>query len=77
MGRVAAALLLLALTAAPARQVFNWVNIDHLNQKLCGQVIDFTHNHGADRRICSPILGGRAISTCTCRRTTTRRSPIR
>jgi S-formylglutathione hydrolase FrmB len=53
-----AALLLLASTATPApAQVFNWVNIDHLNEKLHGRVLDFTHNHGADRRSCSPILG--------------------
>ena len=52
------ALLLLVATAAPARaQVFNWVNLDHLNSKLRGRVIDFTENHGSDRRIYSPILG--------------------
>ena len=54
---VVAALLLLASTAAPAwAQVFNWVNLDHLNSKLRGRVIDFTENHGSDRRIYSPIL---------------------
>ena len=58
MRRFVAALFLLAWTATPApAQVFNWVNIDHLNGKLCGRVIDHTQNHGADRRICSPILG--------------------
>ena len=58
MRRVAAALLLIASTALPARsQVFNWVNLDHLNSKLRGRVIDFTENHGSDRRIFSPILG--------------------
>jgi hypothetical protein len=36
--------------------VFNWVNLDHLNSKLRGRVIDFTENHGSDRRIYSPIL---------------------
>ena len=57
MRRVAAALLLIASTALPARaQVFNWVNLDHLNSKLRGRVIDFTENHGSDRRIFSPIL---------------------
>jgi S-formylglutathione hydrolase FrmB len=58
MRRVVAALLLLSSTASPARgQVFDWVNLDRVNGKLGGRVIDFTHNHGADRRICSPILG--------------------
>ena len=38
-------------------QVFELVNLDHLNGKLHGRVIDFTQNHGADRRIYSPILG--------------------
>ena len=57
MRRVAAALLLIASSALPARaQVFNWVNLDHLNSKLRGRVIDFTENHGSDRRIFSPIL---------------------
>ena len=42
---------------AGAAQVFDLVNLDHLNSKLHGRVIDFTQNHGADRRICSPILG--------------------
>ena len=58
MRRIVAALLLIVLTAEPATaQVFNWVKLDHLNEKLCGKVIDFTQNHGSDRRICSPILG--------------------
>jgi poly(3-hydroxybutyrate) depolymerase len=57
MRRLVAAVLLLASTAAPARsQVFDWVNLDHLNSKLRGRVIDLTQNHGADRRIYSPIL---------------------
>jgi S-formylglutathione hydrolase FrmB len=58
MRRLVAALLLVASTATPARaQLFDWVKIDHVNSKLCGQVIDFTQNHGIDRRICSSILG--------------------
>ena len=52
------ALLLVASTAVPARaQVFDWINVDHLNSKLRGRVIDYTWNHGSDRRICSRILG--------------------
>ena len=37
--------------------MFNLVNLDHLNRKLHGRVVDFTKNHGVDRRIESPILG--------------------
>jgi enterochelin esterase-like enzyme len=58
MRRVVAALLLIASATAPAKaQVCNLVNLDRLNRKLHGRVVDFTHNHGADRRIWSPILG--------------------
>jgi len=31
-------------------------SLDRLNRKLSGQVIDFTRNHGQDRRIYSPAL---------------------
>ena len=31
--------------------------MDRVNQRLSGTVVDYTHNHGADRRIFSPILG--------------------
>jgi S-formylglutathione hydrolase FrmB len=58
MRRPIAALVLLATVVVPARaQVFDLVNLDHLNSKLHGRVIDFTQNHGTDRRLCSPILG--------------------
>jgi poly(3-hydroxybutyrate) depolymerase len=58
MRRVAAALLLIASATAGAQaQVCNRVNLDRLNRKLNGRVVDFTQNHGADRRIWSPILG--------------------
>ncbi len=33
--------------------------LDLLNHRLAGKVIDYTHNHGADRRIYSAILGQR------------------
>jgi hypothetical protein len=36
-----------------------WVRLNKLNRRLCGTVLDFTHNHGADRRIYSPTLGER------------------
>jgi pimeloyl-ACP methyl ester carboxylesterase len=53
-----AALTAFVATATPARgQVFDHVNLDRLNGKLHGRVVDHTQNHGADRRIYSPILG--------------------
>jgi S-formylglutathione hydrolase FrmB len=57
MTRLTLALLLVACAVAPVEaQVFDLVNLGHLNQKLCGRVVDYTHNHGADRRIYSPVL---------------------
>ena len=38
-------------------QYLGFVNLDHLNGKLAGRVVDHTHNHGCDRRIPSAILG--------------------
>lgn len=32
------------------------VNIEKLNQQMAGQLVDFTHNHGCDRRVWSAIL---------------------
>jgi len=58
MRRLIAALALLVLAEAPARaQVFDLVNLDRLNRKLSGHVVDHTWNHGSDRRLGSPILG--------------------
>jgi hypothetical protein len=58
MVRPFAVILLVALSALPARaQVFEFVSPEHLNKKLSGRVVDYTWNHGEDRRICSPILG--------------------
>jgi S-formylglutathione hydrolase FrmB len=36
-----------------------WARLDYLNGTLQGAVLDYTHNHGADRRIYSPALGER------------------
>jgi S-formylglutathione hydrolase FrmB len=33
------------------------VNLDRVNSHLAGHVVDYTNNHGSDRRIFSPILG--------------------
>ena len=58
MLRLVAAVLLLALAGSSGEaQVFNKVNLDRLNRKLCGKIVDYTSNHGQDRRIDSPILG--------------------
>jgi poly(3-hydroxybutyrate) depolymerase len=62
MRRRAAVLSLIVLACASfprgaSAQFRNWVNLDHLNHKLAGTVVDFTHNHKADRRIYSPVLG--------------------
>jgi S-formylglutathione hydrolase FrmB len=44
--------------AIPAQgQLRDHANLDRLNRRLNGHVVDYTHNHGADRRIYSPILG--------------------
>ncbi len=34
-------------------------HLEHVNRDLAGHVVDFTHNHGADRRIWSAALGQR------------------
>jgi hypothetical protein len=54
---LAALLLFLPANVPVNPQVFDFVNLDRLNQKLQGKVVDYTQNHGADRRIVSPILG--------------------
>jgi hypothetical protein len=57
MVRIVVPLLLAASWASSARaQVFDFVNLDRLNGRLCGRVVDHTWNHGEDRRIFSPIL---------------------
>jgi pimeloyl-ACP methyl ester carboxylesterase len=53
------AVLLLMLSpwpAAHAHPVRNFHQLDRTNRHLHGQVLDFTRNHGADRRIYSPAL---------------------
>jgi S-formylglutathione hydrolase FrmB len=60
MPRLLALVVLIAWAGLPAEaQVFHRVNLDRLNRRLCGRVVDYTRNHGADRRIDSPILGMR------------------
>jgi S-formylglutathione hydrolase FrmB len=58
----AGGLVLLSLTLLPAcalraNPLINLHRLDRANRHLAGQVLDFTRNHGADRRIWSPALG--------------------
>src|SRR5579884_1268564 len=39
--------------------VLGAAQLHHVQRQLHGQLLDFTHNHGADRRIWSPALGER------------------
>src|SRR5258706_3963116 len=56
--RVTIACLLVMAIAPPARaQFLACVNLDRVNHQLAGHVVDYTKNHGKDRRIFSPILG--------------------
>jgi pimeloyl-ACP methyl ester carboxylesterase len=60
MRRLAAVFLLTVCVQAPGpvqAQLFELVNLERLNRRLCGRVVDYTRNHGADRRPYSPILG--------------------
>jgi hypothetical protein len=50
-------LVLLGSVSSAHAQIGNCVSLDHLNRKLQGRVLDYTQNHGADRRVYSPILG--------------------
>ena len=53
---IAVYVVLTAVLPAGA-QVLNHVNLERVNHRLAGHVIDYTNNHGYDRRINSPILG--------------------
>ncbi len=63
--RFLAAAVLAVLAAETGRADFQWPRIgiagrlERVNRTLAGQVLDFTHNHGCDRRIYSPALGTR------------------
>jgi hypothetical protein len=53
---VFAALLALAPGKAHAHLLPRPFSLERVNRKLCGKVLDFTRNHGADRRIWSDAL---------------------
>ncbi|MBY0526030.1 MAG: hypothetical protein K2R98_21730 [Gemmataceae bacterium] len=48
--------LMIAASSAPANGHIRHTNLDQVNACLHGYVVDYTHNHGADRRIWSPSL---------------------
>jgi poly(3-hydroxybutyrate) depolymerase len=51
------ALALLTSASSAHAQIGNCASLEKLNCRLQGQVVDYTHNHGADRRIPSLVLG--------------------
>jgi pimeloyl-ACP methyl ester carboxylesterase len=51
---VAGLVLLLMATSALASHLKG--ELDAVNARICGHVVDYTHNHGADRRIWSQAL---------------------
>jgi S-formylglutathione hydrolase FrmB len=61
LGRILLFLLTLTIgPAAHAQRSTPWFPpgmLERLNSLLSGKVVDFTHNHGADHRLYSPILG--------------------
>jgi pimeloyl-ACP methyl ester carboxylesterase len=57
MRLISAVLIVLALATPGRAQYLGCVNLDRVNRRLSGNVVDYTQNHGADRRIYSPILG--------------------
>jgi S-formylglutathione hydrolase FrmB len=44
------------LSAGIGLRPCKWIKVDRLNGRIQGVVLDFTHNHGADRRIYSAAL---------------------
>jgi S-formylglutathione hydrolase FrmB len=49
--------IVLAFVLPAKAQLANCINLDRVNGRLAGHVVDYTNNHGSDRRIFSPILG--------------------
>src|SRR3954464_13916800 len=49
--------VLLPALASSASPLGHPGSLERINQRLAGRVVDHTHNHGADRRIWSPVLG--------------------
>lgn len=57
MRALIAVLFVLVVVSSAQAQLLNRVNLERVNSRLAGHVIDYTDNHGSDRRIVSPILG--------------------
>lgn len=53
---VVAVALFLVLNVPARAQFKNWISLERVDRHLQGQLVDYTSNHGADRRIFSPIL---------------------
>ena len=51
-----AAILLLAVPPGQADAWWHWPNLQKLNCRLAGQLVDHTYNHGPDKRIWAPTL---------------------
>jgi len=51
------ALVMLAVIPPARAQFLDCGYLERVNRRLGGQVINYTNNHGSDRRIDSPILG--------------------
>ncbi len=50
-------LVLLAIPWAAHAQFRDNANLDRKNRHLAGRIVDYSHNHDADRRLYSPLLG--------------------
>ena len=48
--------VLLALSRAEANGLRNRGALERVNRRLCGHILDYTHNHGSDNRIWSAAL---------------------
>lgn len=57
LGGIVAALALLAAPQPAPAQMKLLAGLERLNHRLAGKVVDYTHNHGHDYRIFSPLLG--------------------
>lgn len=47
----------IAMVSPAQAQLLDFFNLERVNRRLSGQVVDYTYNQGGDRRIFSPILG--------------------
>jgi pimeloyl-ACP methyl ester carboxylesterase len=51
-----ASLFLCGRSPVSAHPLRRYLGLERINARLCGRVLDFTHNHGADRRFWSEAL---------------------